>query len=106
MLHNVVSRDEWLAARMQHLEKEKELTRLRDQLSAERRTLRLQHFRGVRVERAGDGRAAVLVRACHGRIEDRAMPEVHTVEHAERDDARTRVRREGLGRPDDPHGGS
>jgi predicted dithiol-disulfide oxidoreductase (DUF899 family) len=35
----VVSRDEWLAARKQHLYKEKELTRLRDQLSAERRSL-------------------------------------------------------------------
>jgi predicted dithiol-disulfide oxidoreductase (DUF899 family) len=40
MLHNqVVSRDEWLAARKQHLIKEKELTRLRDQLNAERRAL-------------------------------------------------------------------
>ena len=40
MLNNrIVSRDEWLAARLQHLAKEKELTRLRDQLSAERRTL-------------------------------------------------------------------
>jgi predicted dithiol-disulfide oxidoreductase (DUF899 family) len=40
MLHNqVVSRDEWLAARKQHLVREKELTRLRDQLSAERRAL-------------------------------------------------------------------
>ncbi|MGH7004310.1 MAG: DUF899 family protein, partial [Alphaproteobacteria bacterium] len=35
----VVSRDEWLAARKQHLIKEKEITRLRDQLSAERRNL-------------------------------------------------------------------
>lgn len=35
----VVSRDEWLAARKQHLRKEKELTRLRDQVSAERREL-------------------------------------------------------------------
>lgn len=35
----VVSRDEWLAARKQHLLKEKELTRLRDQLSAQRRRL-------------------------------------------------------------------
>ena len=35
--HKVVSRDQWLAARKQHLIKEKELTRLRDQLSAERR---------------------------------------------------------------------
>lgn len=35
----IVSRDEWLAARKQHLLKEKEFTRLRDQLSAERRAL-------------------------------------------------------------------
>jgi predicted dithiol-disulfide oxidoreductase (DUF899 family) len=35
----VVSRDEWLAARKQHLSKEKEFTRLRDKLSAERREL-------------------------------------------------------------------
>lgn len=35
----IVSRDEWLAERKQHLIKEKELTRLRDQLSAERRSL-------------------------------------------------------------------
>ena len=40
MQHNrIVSRDEWLAARKQHLRKEKELTRLRDRLSAERRAL-------------------------------------------------------------------
>jgi len=40
MQHNrIVSQEEWLAARKQHLLKEKELTRLRDQLSAERRTL-------------------------------------------------------------------
>jgi predicted dithiol-disulfide oxidoreductase (DUF899 family) len=35
----IVSRDEWLAARKQHLAREKEFTRLRDQLSAERRRL-------------------------------------------------------------------
>jgi predicted dithiol-disulfide oxidoreductase (DUF899 family) len=35
----IVSRDEWLAARKQLLSKEKELTRLRDRLSAERREL-------------------------------------------------------------------
>jgi predicted dithiol-disulfide oxidoreductase (DUF899 family) len=35
----IVSRDEWLAARKQLLTKEKELTRLHDQLSAERRAL-------------------------------------------------------------------
>jgi predicted dithiol-disulfide oxidoreductase (DUF899 family) len=35
----IVSRDEWLAARKQFLSKEKELTRLRDRLSAARREL-------------------------------------------------------------------
>jgi predicted dithiol-disulfide oxidoreductase (DUF899 family) len=40
MPHNrIVSPDEWLAARKQLLSKEKELTRLRDQVSAERRNL-------------------------------------------------------------------
>ncbi len=40
MMHNrIVTRDEWLAARKAHLAKEKELTRLRDRLSAERREL-------------------------------------------------------------------
>jgi predicted dithiol-disulfide oxidoreductase (DUF899 family) len=37
--HKVVSRDEWLIARKAHLAKEKELTRLHDRLSAERREL-------------------------------------------------------------------
>src|SRR5712692_4267371 len=35
----IVSRDEWLVARKAHLAREKELTRLRDQVSAERREL-------------------------------------------------------------------
>lgn len=35
----VVSHDEWLAARKQHLIKEKEFTQLRDDLSRERREL-------------------------------------------------------------------
>src|SRR5262245_4319924 len=40
MQHNrVVSQDEWLTARKTHLTREKEFTRLRDQLSAERRAL-------------------------------------------------------------------
>jgi predicted dithiol-disulfide oxidoreductase (DUF899 family) len=39
MDHRVVSQAEWLAARKAHLAKEKELTRLRDRLSAERREL-------------------------------------------------------------------
>jgi predicted dithiol-disulfide oxidoreductase (DUF899 family) len=37
--HEIVSRDEWLAARKDLLKREKELTRLRDQLSVERRAL-------------------------------------------------------------------
>jgi predicted dithiol-disulfide oxidoreductase (DUF899 family) len=37
--HAVVSRAEWLAARKAHLAREKEFTRLRDRLSAERRAL-------------------------------------------------------------------
>ena len=39
MQHPIVSHDNWLAARKQLLAKEKELTRLRDQLAAERRAL-------------------------------------------------------------------
>lgn len=39
MNHRVVSREEWLAARKAHLAREKELTRLRDKVSAERREL-------------------------------------------------------------------
>jgi predicted dithiol-disulfide oxidoreductase (DUF899 family) len=37
--NKIVSRDEWLIARKAHLAREKELTRLRDQVSAERREL-------------------------------------------------------------------
>jgi len=36
---NIVSRDEWLVARREHLAKEKEFTRLRDELSQHRRNL-------------------------------------------------------------------
>jgi predicted dithiol-disulfide oxidoreductase (DUF899 family) len=39
MQHKVVSRDDWLIARKEHLAREKEFTRLRDRLSAERRAL-------------------------------------------------------------------
>ena len=37
--HKVVNHDEWLKARKRHLAKEKEFTRMRDQLSRERREL-------------------------------------------------------------------
>jgi len=39
LAHKVVSREEWIAARKEFLEKEKAFTRFRDQLSAERRKL-------------------------------------------------------------------
>ena len=39
MRHQIVSRDEWIVARKQLLNREKELTRLRDRVSAERRGL-------------------------------------------------------------------
>jgi len=44
--HKVVSRDDWLVVRKEHLAKEKEFTRLRDQLSQERR-----EFPWVKVEK-------------------------------------------------------
>jgi predicted dithiol-disulfide oxidoreductase (DUF899 family) len=37
--HAVVFREEWIELRKQHLAKEKAFTKLRDELSAERRTL-------------------------------------------------------------------
>jgi predicted dithiol-disulfide oxidoreductase (DUF899 family) len=37
--HQIVSQEKWLAARKAHLAREKEFTRLRDELSAERRAL-------------------------------------------------------------------
>jgi predicted dithiol-disulfide oxidoreductase (DUF899 family) len=37
--HQIVSRDEWIAARREFLQKEKDFTRLRDRLNAERRAL-------------------------------------------------------------------
>ena len=39
MQHQIVSQEEWLAARRQHLREEKEFTRLRDRLNAARREL-------------------------------------------------------------------
>ena len=39
MINQVVSRDAWIKARQRHLAREKEFTRLRDRLSAERRAL-------------------------------------------------------------------
>jgi len=65
--NRIVSRDEWLEARKQLLAKEKELTRLRDQLSADRRALPW-----VRVEKeyVFDGPDGKVTRA--GRFDGRA----------------------------------
>jgi predicted dithiol-disulfide oxidoreductase (DUF899 family) len=40
MQHQTVSREEWIGSRKAHLVREKELTRLRDQVMAEWRALR------------------------------------------------------------------
>ena len=55
--HKVVSRQEWLESRREHLAREKELTRLRDRVSQERRELPW-----VRVEQEYDLGAALLER--------------------------------------------
>jgi len=60
MQHNrIVSRDEWLAVRKQHLIREKELTRLRDQLSAERRALPWVKVEKTYVFDGPDGKATL-----------------------------------------------
>jgi predicted dithiol-disulfide oxidoreductase (DUF899 family) len=43
--HRIVSHDEWIAARRRFLAKEKEFTRLRDELSRERRDLPWEHVK-------------------------------------------------------------
>ena len=43
--HEIVDHDEWLAARQRFLTKEKEFTRLRDELSRERRELPWEHVK-------------------------------------------------------------
>jgi predicted dithiol-disulfide oxidoreductase (DUF899 family) len=43
--HQIVSHDEWIAARRRFLVKEKEFTRLRDELSRERRELPWEHVK-------------------------------------------------------------
>ncbi|MEA2659910.1 MAG: hypothetical protein QOF64_2509 [Candidatus Binatota bacterium] len=60
--HKVVCRDEWLAARKQHSGKEKEFTRLRDQLSAEHSDRQL----GECAARKGSRRRGVPI--CAGQV--------------------------------------
>jgi predicted dithiol-disulfide oxidoreductase (DUF899 family) len=57
--HKSVSREEWLAARKAHLAKEKEFTRLRDRLSAERRELPWVKVEKIYVFDGPDGQEAL-----------------------------------------------
>ncbi|MFI0366572.1 DUF899 domain-containing protein [Actinomadura sp. 1N219] len=59
-LPKVVSREEWLAARTEFLAKEKELTRARDKLSAERRELPMVEIREDYVFEGPDGKATLV----------------------------------------------
>ena len=81
MEHEIVSRDEWVAARKQHLLREKELTRLRDELSAERQSLPWvkvekdyvfdtaqgkRRFPGALLQCTGGDQGGVILTAEHG----------------------------------------
>jgi predicted dithiol-disulfide oxidoreductase (DUF899 family) len=59
-LPRVVSRDEWLAARAELLAREKELTRLRDRLSADRRRLPMVKVEKEYVFDGPEGKATLL----------------------------------------------
>jgi predicted dithiol-disulfide oxidoreductase (DUF899 family) len=59
-LPQVVSRDEWLAARKELLAREKELTRQRDELNAERRRLPMVRIDREYVFEGPDGKASLL----------------------------------------------
>jgi predicted dithiol-disulfide oxidoreductase (DUF899 family) len=59
-LPRVVSRDEWLVARMEMLAREKELTRLRDKLVADRRRLPMVEIEKEYVFEGPDGKATLL----------------------------------------------
>jgi predicted dithiol-disulfide oxidoreductase (DUF899 family) len=58
--HKVVSREDWIAARKELLTKEKQSTRLRDQLSAERRKLPWVKVEKDYVFEGPNGRASLL----------------------------------------------
>jgi hypothetical protein len=81
---NVVSHDEWVAARKKHLAKEKEFTRLRDQLSRERRGLPWESvekeytFEGENGRQTlgeiFEGRSQLVISSCLGRSLRRSPP--------------------------------
>lgn len=58
--HKIVSRAEWLAARKAHLAREKELTKLRDQVNAERRALPWVEIDKDYVFEGPDGKASLI----------------------------------------------
>jgi predicted dithiol-disulfide oxidoreductase (DUF899 family) len=64
--HKVVTHDKWLAARKKHLAKEKEFTRLRDQLSRERRDIPWELVEKEYTFEGGNGRPT-LSEAFEGR---------------------------------------
>ena len=53
--HRVVSHEEWVDARLKHLAREKEFTRLRDQLSRERQELPWERVDKSYVFEGGEG---------------------------------------------------
>ncbi|GAA0603888.1 hypothetical protein GCM10009001_21220 [Virgibacillus siamensis] len=59
-LPKIVTRDEWLVARQKLLDKEKELTRARDALSAERRRLPMVAVDKDYILEGPDGKASLL----------------------------------------------
>jgi predicted dithiol-disulfide oxidoreductase (DUF899 family) len=59
MTHRIVSHEEWLKARKQHLVKEKEFTRLREELSRERRELPWERVEKNYVFDAPEGRVTL-----------------------------------------------
>lgn len=59
-LPQIVSRDEWLAARKELLEKEKEATRVRDALNTERRMLPMVKIEKEYIFEGPDGEAGIL----------------------------------------------
>lgn len=59
-LPKIVTRDEWLAARQNLLTKEKEMTRARDELSAERRRMPMVEIDKNYIFEGLDGKSSLL----------------------------------------------
>jgi predicted dithiol-disulfide oxidoreductase (DUF899 family) len=70
----IVSRDEWLAARKRLLAQEKELTRARDEVNAERRRLPMVEIDKEYIFEGVNGKASLLDLTSRGRQEDWEQP--------------------------------